>query len=51
MIINIHLETSFKVTAYPLTKKTQRDIKQIGLLEKNIHNYMIRTWIFHIILL
>lgn len=34
MIINIHLETSFKVTAYPLTKETQRDMNQIGLLEK-----------------
>lgn len=34
MIKNIHLETSFKVTAYPLTKETQRDMNQIGLLEK-----------------
>lgn len=34
MIIHIDLETCFKVTAYPLTKETQRDMNQIGLLEK-----------------
>lgn len=36
MIMNIYLETSFKVSAYmyPLTKEIQRDMNQTGLLEK-----------------